>query len=120
MSIVLIVTCLSLVVFVASVLTRFIRLSRLPVHLRWEVYPVPHEKGKGKYGGSYLEEYEWWTKPRESSLVGELKVMLPEILLLKGVWENNRRHWFRSFPFHFGLYLLAGLIVLLLAGGIGA
>lgn len=118
MSIVLIVTCLSLVVFVASVLTRFIRLSRLPVHLRWEVYPVPHEKGKGKYGGSYLEEYEWWTKPRQTSKLAELKVMLPEIILLAGVWEHNKKHWFRTFPFHFGLYLLAGLIALLAVGGV--
>ena len=43
--------------------------------------------------------------------------MIPEILLLAGVWEHNRKHWFLSFPFHFGLYLLAGLIALLLAVG---
>jgi nitrate reductase gamma subunit len=61
---------------------------------------------------------DWWTKPRESSLMGELKVMVPEILLLAGVWEHNRGHWLRSFPFHFGLYLLAGLLGLLLIGGI--
>jgi len=51
-------------------------------------------------------------------LLGELKVMIPEILLLAGVWEHNRTHWYRSFPFHFGLYLLVGLIGLLLLGGI--
>ena len=118
MGIVPIITYLSVIVFVGSVVIRFVKLSRLPVHLRWEVYPVPHEKGRAHYGGSYLEEHEWWTKTRQTSKLAELKVMLPEIILLAGVWEHNRKHWFRSFPFHFGLYLLAGLIVLLAMGGV--
>jgi nitrate reductase gamma subunit len=104
--------------FLASVVHRFVKISRLPMHLRWELYPVAHEKGKADYGGSYLEESDWWTKPRESSMLGELKVMIPEILLLAGVWEHNRSQWLRSFPFHFGLYMLAGLVGLLLFGGI--
>ena len=118
MGVVLIVTYASVAVFVLAVLVRFVRISRLPIHVRWELYPVSHEKGRAHYGGSYLEVPEWWKKKRESSLIGELKVMIPEILLLAGVREHNRRHWAFTFPFHFGLYLLAGLIVLLLAGGI--
>ena len=106
--------------FLASVIHRFVKISRLPMHLRWELYPVAHEKGKADYGGSYLEESDWWTKPRESSKLGELKVMIPEILLLAGVWEHNRSQWFRSFPFHFGVYMLAGLVGLLLLGGIAS
>ena len=117
-SVLLVLSYVSAAVFVASVACRAAKISRLPLHLRWELYPVAHEKGRASYGGSYLEESDWWTKPRESSLVGELKVMIPEILLLAGVWEHNRKHWFRSFPFHFGLYMLAGLIGLLLVGGI--
>ena len=116
---ILVVLCYVLVaVFVASVLCRAVKIARLPIHLRWELYPVAHEKGRASYGGSYLEEPDWWTKPRESSLLGELKVMIPEIVLLAGVWEHNRKHWLRSFPLHFGLYLLAGLIALLLVGGV--
>ena len=114
----LVVAYASVVVFVAAVAHRFLAISRLPLHLRWELYPVAHEKGRASYGGSYLEESDWWTKPRESSALGELKVMIPEILLLAGVWEHNRKHWFRSFPFHIGLYMLAGLIFLLFVGGI--
>jgi nitrate reductase gamma subunit len=80
---------------------------------------VAHEPGrKAKYGGSILEEPEWWTKPRESSKINELKVMVPEILFLKGVHEHNRSQWARSFPFHFGLYLMIGATALLLLGGI--
>ncbi|MFH1919719.1 MAG: respiratory nitrate reductase subunit gamma, partial [Planctomycetota bacterium] len=117
-SILLVITYVSAAVFLAAIVVRSMKIARLPIHLRWELYPVAHEKGRASYGGSYLEESDWWTKPRKPSLAGELKVMIPEILLLAAVWEHNRKHWFRSFPFHFGLYLLAGLIALLLLGGI--
>ena len=116
-SVLLVITYASLAVFFAAIAAKSVKLSRLPIHLRWELYPVAHERGRASYGGSYLEESDWWTKPRHSSLVGELKVMIPEILLLAAVWEHNRKHWLRSFPFHFGLYLSAGLIGLLLLGG---
>ncbi len=114
----LLLTYCSIAVFVAAVAHRAVRIARLPLHLRWELYPVAHEKGRARYGGSYLEEPDWWTKPRQSSTIGELRVMIPEILALAGVLKHNRGHWFRSFPFHFGLYLLALLVVLLLIGGI--
>ena len=68
------------VVFVAAAVQRAVRIARLPMHLRWELYPVAHEKGRASYGGSYLEESDWWTKPRAVSVAGELKVMIPEIL----------------------------------------
>ncbi len=68
--------------FLGGCALRIWRYSKAPIHLRWELYPVP--KGHS----------------------GQLKVMVPEILFLKGLWESNRTLWFRSFPFHLGLYLL--------------
>jgi nitrate reductase gamma subunit len=118
MNIAAIVAYLAAAIFLIAVISRFVKISRLPMHLRWELYPVAHEKGRSHYGGSYLEEPDWWTKKRESSVIGELKVMIPEILLLAGVREHNPKHWFFTFPFHFGLYLLGGLLVLLLVGGV--
>ena len=118
MGVVQIITYACVAVFLIAVISRFVKLSSLPMHLRWELYPVAHEKGKAKYGGSYLEEPDWWTKPRKKSHLGELKVMVPEILLLAGVWHHNKPQWFRSFPFNFGLYLLVGTILLLSVGGI--
>ncbi len=117
-SMLLVLTYASAAVFLGAVGYRAVKIARLPMHLRWELYPVAHEKGRASYGGSYLEEPDWWTRPRHLSLVGELTVMIPEILLLAGVWEHNRKHWLRSFPFHVGLYLLAALVALLLAGGV--
>ena len=92
----------------------------MPLHVRWEIYPVPHEEGKkADYGGSYMEELNWWEKEKKSSLYNEIKYMVPEILLLRGLKEENPRLWRLSFPFHFGLYLLIGTLVLLVLGALG-
>jgi nitrate reductase gamma subunit len=99
------------------------------------LYPVAHEPQRD-HGGSYLEQKDWWTRPRRKSLWGEVSFMLEEILWLKGVWANNRKLWWGSLPFHWGLYLLvlttAGLLMaalgfsvrlwiglLALSGGVG-
>jgi nitrate reductase gamma subunit len=112
------VAYLGIVVFVIAVIARFVMYSRMPMHMRWELYPVAHEGKKASYGGSYLEELDWWTKKREVSMWGELKVMVPEILFLVALKEHNPKLWVRSFPFHFGLYLLVGWAGLILVGGI--
>jgi len=117
-SVVMLLSYLLLAVFLVFFVTRSVKLARLPVHLRWELAPVPHEKGKGKYGGSYLEESEWWTKPREKDMVAEGLYMAQEILFLKALFEHKRRLWWFSFPFHFGMYLLIGGVGLLLLGGL--
>ena len=105
-------------IFAVMFLLRSLKMARQPVHLRWELSPVPHEKGKSHYGGSYLEEFEWWTKPREKSLVTEGIFMFQEILFLKSVWENNRRLWWFSFPFHFGMYMLIVAGAVFVLGGL--
>jgi len=105
-------------VFVVAVVIRFLMWSRMPMHVRWELYPVAHEGAKASYGGSYLEESEWWKRPRHFSLWGELRAMVPEILFLVALKEHNPRLWTRSFPFHFGLYLAAGSTGLMAVAGV--
>lgn len=104
---------ITLFIFLIAITARAIRIARMPVHLRWELYPVPHEKGRAHYGGSMLEEVDWWTKPQHKDHFGDLKVMIPEILFLKAVWEHNRNLWWGTFPLHFGFYLLIGNMALL-------
>jgi nitrate reductase gamma subunit len=113
-----VVAYLGIVVFIVAVIARFIMWSKMPMHMRWELYPVAHEGKRASYGGSYLEESDWWTKPREVSLLGELKVMVPEILFLVALRENNPKLWWRSFPFHFGLYLVGGTTALMMVAGV--
>lgn len=80
----------ALLFFLGACAVRAIRYARAPVHLRWEIYPVPHG-------------------------VAQLRFMLLEMIFLKGLWEYNRKLWLRSFPFHFGLYLITAAAVLLAA-----
>ena len=40
----------ALAMFAAVVVIRTVNMARRPVHLRWELSPIPHEKGKGRYG----------------------------------------------------------------------
>jgi nitrate reductase gamma subunit len=101
-----IVTLGAAIIFLAAIVYRVAAIARLPVHLRWELAPIPHEKGKGGYGGSYLEEFEWWRQPRRSSIIAPMIYMLREIFLLKGIWKNNRSLWPLSFSLHTGIYLL--------------
>ncbi len=117
---ILVISYVLVAVFLVGFVVRSVRLATMPVHLRWELAPIPHEKGKGHYGGSYLEELDWWTKPREKSLVAEAKYMLLEIVFLKAVWEHNRRLWWFSFPFHFGLYLLVTAAAVMVIAAIGS
>ncbi len=113
-----IIAYVALAVFAVAVLVRVIFWLRMPIHVRWELYPVAHEGKRASYGGSYLEETDWWKKPREVSLWGELKVMVPEILFLVALKEHNKKLWVRSFPFHFGLYLVIGATVTMMVGGV--
>jgi nitrate reductase gamma subunit len=109
---------LALAGFLLGSLYKAVRYATMPMHVRWELYPVAHEKGKAAYGGSYFEELDWWTKPRETSRLGEVKVMAEEVLTLKAVRENNRRLWLPSLAFHYGLYLLFGLAIALFLGAV--
>ncbi|UCE66032.1 MAG: respiratory nitrate reductase subunit gamma [Candidatus Zixiibacteriota bacterium] len=104
--------------FVVAIVAKTIKIARMPIHLRWDLYPVPHEKGRGAYGGSYFEEIDWWTKPKNFSYLSEVKEMGKEILFIQSLFHHNRPLWLFSFPFHFGMYCLIAHGVLLLTGSI--
>lgn len=108
----------AIVFFLMAVIIKTAKIARMPIHLRWDLYPVPHEKGRGAYGGSYFEEIDWWTKPKDFSLFNEWKEMSKEILFIQSLYHHNRPLWLFSFPFHFGMYCLIAHGVLLLSGGV--
>jgi nitrate reductase gamma subunit len=109
---------LCFVIFVVVTIARVVRYARSPVHVRWELYPVAHEKGRHEHGGSFFEESQWWEKPREIDHVNEAREMAREIFLLNGVRRNNRGLWTWSLPFHSGLYVLVGWMGLLIVGAV--
>lgn len=109
MSLLQIAIYFAVILFVVTVTAKMIRIARMPVHLRWDLYPIPHEGKRGRYGGSYYEEVNWWTKPRRFSLFSDIKEVAREIIFIQSLFRHNRSLWFFSFPFHFGMYCLIGL-----------
>lgn len=85
-----------------------------PLHVRWELYPIPHEgPKKAAYGGSYMEETNWWTKPRHVDHWMDLKAICTEVLFLESTFHHNPKLWLRTYPFHCGMYLLMGGTIIL-------
>ena len=113
----LLLTYACLLISFAGLIWRIYKYASLPVHLRWELYPVAHEVGK-PYGGSYLEEQDWWRHPRKINLLGESAVFLREIIFFREYFRSNRRFWSFVYPFHLGLFLLVAWVVTLLIGSI--
>lgn len=114
-----ILTYVCFAVFAAGCVRQICRQLTLPLHLRWEIYPVQHEPAaKAAYGGSYMEELNWWEKKREGSPQNEILYMVPEILLMRGLWKENQKLWRVSFPFHLGLYLMLVVFALLLISAV--
>ena len=111
--------CLSALVFVGATAGRAVGYARAPLHLRWELYPVPHEApARAAHGGSYFEEADWWTRPRHFNRVGELRAMVAEVIFLKALHEFNPRLWWRSYPFHAGLYLLIATVAVVIVAAV--
>jgi nitrate reductase gamma subunit len=108
-----IVAVTSLLFFVVGCARRIKQYASLPVHLRWELYPVPHESPQRvAHGGSYFEESDWWTKPRRFHLVGELRAMVAEIFAFDSIREPNPTLWWRTLLFHFGMYCIVAFLLL--------
>ncbi len=112
-------TYLAFASFAITVVARLAMWLRLPMHLRWELYPIPHAPmGKARYGGSLMEEAEWWKQqPRRPSPLGMVKATIPEMVFLSSVRTHNRQLWRRTFPFHLGIYLVGTAVGLALLVG---
>ncbi len=107
----------SLLLFVVLAARKVYLFATMPLNLRWEVYPVPHETGERRqYGGSYMEQVDWATRARPAAGWAELPEMAAEILLLRRVREHNPYGlWPLSLALHWGIYLLLLWMVLLAA-----
>ena len=95
-----------LLIFFAGCLKRIIQYANTPLHLRWELYPLPHEHPyRAAYGGSYFETLDWWRKPQVAHHRGDVLFLAEEVIFLKSLRDYNRKLWLPSLMFHFGLYL---------------
>lgn len=85
---------------------------KMPVNLRWELYPIPHEKGRE---GSYMEEPEFWTKTPTKNTFADIWDMVKKYLTMSGYYRRVKSYWVGLYPWHVGFYLIVlfdGLILL--------
>ncbi len=100
-----IATILSYVLIIALYTRKVIKVARKPYHLRWELYPVVHDPGY-KHGGSYMEEFEWWTRPRSKSTFRSIIFLLKNYLFFGEYFRRKRGYWTGLYPWHIGFYLI--------------
>ncbi|MBI4966111.1 MAG: respiratory nitrate reductase subunit gamma [Desulfomonile tiedjei] len=116
MEVLKLLTYVSGLVFVIAFGVKIFKYLAMPMHVRWELMPVPHE-GKA-WGGSFYEDVDHWKKERHKDHMAQYKFMVPEILFIRALYEDNRPLWYWSFPFHMGLYLCIGGLVFLTIGAL--
>ena len=112
-----IATYISYLFVVAVYTVKVMKIARMPLHLRWELYPVVHEKGY-KYGGSYFEEPEWWTKPRQKSRIRSIIYLVKKYLFFGEYYRRSRGYWFGLYPWHIGFYLIVSFHILSFFGAL--
>lgn len=87
---------------------------KMPQNLRWEIYPIAHEKNY-KYGGSYFEEVGWHNKPRQKNILRSITTVVKKYLFMGSYFEKKRGYWFGLYPWHMGFLLIVffdGLILI--------
>lgn len=118
MGVLQIVTYVLAAAFVVVFTVKMMRYARMPTHLRWELYPLAGET-KRPWGGSYLEDPDWYNKPPEKkSFIGEMKFMGKEIIFFREYFHRNRSLWYIIQPFHVGIFLFVTFIALLFIGAL--
>jgi nitrate reductase gamma subunit len=112
-----IATYVSYVFVVVAYAIKISKIARLPVHLRWELYPVVHDKNY-RYGGSYFEELEWWKKPRRANRLRSIFFKIRDYFTFPGYFRSNRGYWLGLYPWHIGFYLIVSFHILSFIGAL--
>lgn len=108
---------IAVLVFVSVTAYTVVGYAKMPRHLRWDLYPVPHQ---GPEGSKY-QKVDYSKMPTHRSILHEMKEMALEMLFIKKVFIHNPKLWKGSFPLHAGLYLCGlWLTCLTLGAGIAA
>jgi len=112
-----ILTYFAYVFIVAMYSVKLIKIARMPVHLRWELYPVAHE-AKSKYGASYYEDLKQWRKQRRQTVLKGTLFLLREYFCMGEYFQRNRWYWLVLLPWHLGFILIITFHILCFLGAL--
>lgn len=92
--------------FIVTMYTiKLVKIAKMPVHLRWELYPVIHEKER-TYGGSYYEDLDWWKRHRQKGRMRGILFLLKENFCLGEYFHRKRGYWLVLLPWHISFILI--------------
>jgi nitrate reductase gamma subunit len=112
-------TYISYVFVVVAYTVKVWKYFKMPKSVRWELYPVATEGVKKfRYGGSYFEDLEFWTKPVKKRVARGIWELAKKYLTMWGYFTRVKAYWFGLYPWHVGFYLIVLFHGLALLGAI--
>jgi nitrate reductase gamma subunit len=103
-------------IFIVTMYTvKIVKYLKLPLHLRSEIYPVRSDQHE-REEKSYLENLEWWTKPREEDFIGKTLYLIKEYFLLSDYFRWDKGYWLFLYPWHIGFILIITFHILSFLG----
>ena len=88
-TLIIVLTYIAYVFIVVVYTIKIVAWLKMPPHIRWDLYPVIHEEHY-RYGGSYYEQQEWWTKPRPRNTWRSLLYSLKDNFYMGEYYKRNR------------------------------
>ncbi|MCJ7425618.1 MAG: respiratory nitrate reductase subunit gamma [Dehalococcoidales bacterium] len=113
----IILTYFAYVFIVVMYSVKLIKIARMPVHLRWELYPIASET-ESKYGSSYYGDVEQWKKNRRKTVLKGIFYLLKENFWFGEYFRRNRWYWLVLLPWHIGFILIIAFHILCFFGAI--
>jgi nitrate reductase gamma subunit len=96
---------------------KVVKYLKLPLHLRWELYPVIHEDGFS-HGGSRLERVNWWESVPGKRPIRGFFYLTKEYLHLGEYFHRHRSYWSVLYPWHVGFILIITFHILCFFGAL--
>jgi nitrate reductase gamma subunit len=110
-------TYFAYIFIIAMYSVKAVKYLKLPIHLRWELYPVIHEDGF-QYGGSKYESLNWWEEGRKKRSIRGFFYLLKEYLHLGEYFHRHRSYWVALYPWHIGFILIIAFHILCFFGAV--
>lgn len=101
----IVLTYFAYVFIVAVYAVKVVHWLKMPAHIRWDLYPVIHEE-QYRYGGSYYEKQEWWTKRRPKNTGRSLWYALKDNFYMGEYFKRNPLYWMFLLPWHLGFIFI--------------
>lgn len=110
-------TYFAYIFIIAMYTVKAVKYLRLPVHLRWELYPVIHEE-RFHNGGSKYESLNWWEERRKQRSFRGFIFLLKEYLHMGEYFHRHMSYWLVLYPWHVGFILIITFHILCFFGAV--